>query len=125
MNKDKDIELLSAYLDGELSPDEIKQVEEKLSYRSELREKLSELQKVKDLTKSSLKNIPEAPYFETRLFSYLEGKSYRHKLKQWSPIVGFTALTVIIMLLLKFNPNFIQNIFEEQKLNLAGFIKRI
>ena len=118
-----DIELLSAYIDGELSPEEIKRLEEKLSYTPELREKLAELKKVKELTKASVKKIPEAPYFETRLFSYLEEKPYHQRIKRWSPVIGFTALTLLVMLLLKFNPDFIENIFEEQKLNLAGFYK--
>ena len=43
----KDIELLSAYLDGELSPEEVRLLEEKLSYTPELRDKLVELKRVK------------------------------------------------------------------------------
>jgi len=78
----KDIELLSAYLDGELSPEEIKQLEEKLSYTPELRDQLTELKRVKELTKSSINKIPEAPYFETRLFSYLEEKTNGNKIKK-------------------------------------------
>ncbi len=123
MNRDKDIEILSAYLDGELSPEEINQVEDKLGYTPELREKLAGLKKLRELTRFSIKRIPEAPYFETRFFAYLEDKPYRHKLRKWSPLIGFTALTLIVMLLLKFNPDFIENVFEEQKLNLAGFYK--
>ncbi len=119
----KDIELLSSYLDGELSPEEIKLLEEKLSYTSELRDKLAELKRVKELTRSSIKKIAEAPYFETRLFSYLEEKPYGNKIKKWSPVIGVSVLTVTLMLLLKFNPDFIENIFEEQKSNLAGFYK--
>jgi len=119
----KDIELLSAYLDGELSPDEIKQLEEKLSYSPELRDQLTELKRVKELTKSSINKIPEAPYFETRLFSYLEEKPYGNKIRKWSPVIGVAVLTVALMLLLKFNPDFLKNLFEEQKSNLAGFYK--
>ncbi|RPI75981.1 MAG: hypothetical protein EHM47_00990, partial [Ignavibacteriales bacterium] len=123
MNKEKDIELLSAYLDGELSNEEIKKLEEKLSLTPGLREKLAELKRIKDLTRVSIKKINEAPYFETRLFTSLESKPYRNILKKWSPVIGFTALTLIVMLVLKFNPDLIKNIFEEQKLSLAGFYK--
>lgn len=119
----KNIELLSAYIDGELSPGEVKELEEKLSYSSELRDKLEELKKIKDLTRTSVKRISESPYFETKLLARLEEKSGIVKIKKWSPVIGFAALTIIIMLLLKFNPNIFENIFEEQKLNIAGFYK--
>ena len=121
MNKDK--EILSAYLDGELSPEDEKQLEEKLSYTPELRDKLAELKRIKELTQSSIEKIPEAPYFETKFFSFLEDKSYADKIKKWLPVIGVAVLTVSLMVLLKFNPDFIRNIFEEQKSNLAGFYK--
>jgi len=120
---DKDFEMLSSYLDGELSPDDVKKIEEKISYTIELRNKLNELKKLKELTKTSIKRLPESPYFETRLFAYLEEKPYRYKIKKWFPVIGVTVLTITIMFFLKFNPGFIEEIFEEQKSNLAGFYK--
>lgn len=118
-----DIELLSAYLDGELSPEEEKRLEEKLSYTPALRDKLTELKRIKELTGISVKKIPEAPYFETSLFSYLDDKPNFGKIKKWSPVIGVAVLTVVLMILLKFNPDFLENIVEEQKSNLAGFYK--
>ncbi|HSP86970.1 MAG TPA: zf-HC2 domain-containing protein, partial [Ignavibacteriaceae bacterium] len=118
----RDIELLSSYLDGELSPEEIKLLEEKLSFTPALRDKLAELKRLKELTSSSINKIPEAPYFETRLFAELENPN-KSKIKKWSPVIGFAVLTIALMLVLKFNPDFIKNVFEEQKSNLAGFYK--
>jgi len=123
MNRKINPELLSAYLDGELSPEEVKRVEEELSYSPSLREKLAELKKIKEFTTTSIKSIPEAPYFETRLFAELDEKPFLVKIKKWVPAFGFTLLTIFIMILLKLNPDFINNIFEEQKMNLAGFYK--
>jgi translation elongation factor P/translation initiation factor 5A len=120
---DNDLELLSSYLDGEMSPEEAKNLEEKISYTPELRNKLDELKRLKKLTKSSIKKLPEAPYFETRFFAYIEGQPYRQKIKRWSPVIGITVLTLALMLILKLNPAFIENLFEKQKLNLAGFYK--
>lgn len=120
---DKDLELLSAYIDGEMSPEEVKKLEERISYTPELRNKLNRLRRLNELTKSSVKKLPEAPYFETRLFAYLEGKSNIQKIKKWFPVAGITVLTLALMLVFKLNPGFIENIFEEQKLNIAGFYK--
>ncbi len=120
---DKDFELLSSYLDGELSPEEVKKIEERISYTPELRNKLAELKRLKELTRSSIKELSESPYFETKLFAYFEEKPYRHKIKKWSPVIGVSVLTITIMFFLKFNPGFIEEIFEEQKSNLAGFYK--
>lgn len=119
----KDIELLSSYLDGELSAEEIKYIEEKLSYTPELRDKFEELKRLRELTKSSIKKLPETPYFETRLFAHLEEKSYKKRIKRWFPVAAVTMLTLSVMLALKFNPDFFEQMVEEQKLNIAGFYK--
>lgn len=120
---DKDIEVLSAYIDNELSPDEVRKLEEKISFSPELRKKLSELKRLKELTGSSVKKIPETPYFETRLFAVLHENPFKKRIKKWFPVSGLVVLTLALMLVLKFNPEFLQNIVEEQKSNLAGFYK--
>jgi len=120
---DKDIEILSAYVDDELSPEEVRELEEKISLSPQLRKKLAEIRRLKELTGSSFKRISEAPYFETRLFAALEENSFKRRMKKWLPVTGFVALTLSLMLVLKFNPEFLENIVEEQKLNLAGFYK--
>ena len=48
-------EMLSAYIDGELSDEEIKSLEEELKFSKELQDKLNELKRIKQLTVSSFK----------------------------------------------------------------------
>jgi len=122
-NIDKDIEILSAYIDDELSPEEVRILEEKISVSPQLKKKLAELKQLKGLTTSSIKRIPESPYFETRLFAVLEGNSFKRRIKKWLPVTSIVTLTLSLMLVLKFNPEFLENIVEEQKSNLAGFYK--
>ena len=104
---DKDIEILSAYIDDELSPEEVRELEEKISLSPQLRKKLAEIRRLKELTRSSFKRISEAPYFETRLFAALEENSFKRRMKKWLPVTGFVALTLSLMLVLKFNPEFL------------------
>jgi hypothetical protein len=122
-NLDKDIEILSAYIDDELSPEEIRILEEKISISPQLQKKLAELKRLKELTTSSVKKLPESPYFETRLLAVLEGSSLKRKIKKWLPVSSIVVLTLSLMLILKFNPGFFENIVEEQSSNLAGFYK--
>lgn len=122
-NMNNDIEILSSYIDDELSTEDVKKIEEKISYSPQLQKKLAELKRLKELTKSSAKKVSEAPYFETRLFAALEGKPFKGKIKGWLPVGGVVVLTLSLMLILKFNPGFLESIVEEQKSNLAGFYK--
>lgn len=125
MNKNyTDKELLSAYIDGELSLNEKKLVEEKIKSSLELQKELSDLKKIKELTSNSIDRISESPFFETRLFANINAdSSKRFNLKKWIPIGSLTLVTLALMAILKFNPNLINNIIEEQKSNLAGFYK--
>ena len=119
----EDLKLLSSYIDGELSPEEIEKLEKKIKSSLELQKHLEELKRLKELT-SAVKQIPESPFFETRLMAELENrKSSSYKIKKWYPAIGLAAVTVILMVVLKFNPEFINNIWEEQKTNIAGFYK--
>jgi hypothetical protein len=125
MEKDIKYEKLSAYLDGELSPQEKDKFEEEIALSQDLQKKLDELRKLKQLTSASVKKLPESPYFETRLFASLQGqKSSSHRFKRLSPFVGFAVLTVLLMIFLKFNPQVIDRLVEQQKTNLAGFYKQ-
>ncbi len=118
----KYFQMLSAYLDNELSENEKREVEEKLSLNKDLREKLNELKTVKNLTSSAYKPLPESPYLETRILASLKSeKSPAEKLRRWSPAIVFSMLTIALMLLLKFNPGFIDSVIETQKSNLASF----
>lgn len=119
-----DIELLSAYVDGELSPAEKKYIEEKIKTSLELQKELADLKKLKELTSASVDRISESPFFETRLFANLneESKS-KINLKKWIPISSLTVVTLALMAVLKFNPNLLDNIIKEQESNLVGFYK--
>ncbi|HRQ52607.1 MAG TPA: hypothetical protein PL018_00005 [Ignavibacteriaceae bacterium] len=124
MKRNKDIELLSAYVDGELSQPEKKYIEEKIKSSLELQKELSDLKKLKELTSTSVDRISESPFFETRLFANLNSKkSSKINLKKWIPITSLTIITLALMVVLKFNPNLIDDLIKQQKTNLAGFYK--
>jgi hypothetical protein len=120
----KYFELLSAYLDGELSPKEKEELEEKIKSSLELQKKLEDLKKIKKLTSNSFKPITPSPFFETRLFAAIDSKkSWYKRTLRWSPAIGLATAAVILMVVLKFNPQVLQNLLEEQKSNIAGFYK--
>ncbi len=121
-NLQKDFKFLSAYIDDELTPGEKSEIEEKLLSSRELQSKLKELKKIKELTSYSFKKIEENPYFETRVGAALGFNNHRKsKIKKWYPAIGFTIVTIALMLILKFNPTLIEDIVKQQKTNLTGF----
>jgi len=123
-NFNNDKEFLSAYLDGELSQEEKKYIEEKIKTSLELQKDLEDLKKLKNITASSIDRISGSPYFETRVMVALnQDTSSKAKFKKWIPVVALTVLTIGLMILLKFNPNLIDNLIEQQKSNIAGFYK--
>jgi len=122
--KAKDFELLSAYIDNELSYEEKVQLEKNIKSSLQLQKKLEDLKKIKQLTSSAYTKIPESPYFETRLFASLESnKPWHKKVLKWSPAIGLAFTTIIIMVVLKSNPEIFNNLLEQQKTNIAGFYK--
>lgn len=122
--KTKDFELLSAYLDNELSYEERVQLEENIKSSLQLQKKLEDLKRIKQLTSSAYNKIPESPYFETRLFASLDAKeSWYKKVLKWSPAIGLAFTTIIIMVVLKSNPETFNNLIDAQKSNIAGFYK--
>src|SRR5690606_38479007 len=121
---DKDKELISAYLDGELSLFEKKQIEEKIKGSLELQKALSDIKKLKELTNSSYERVSDSPYFETKLFANLNSKEKSaFNIRKWIPVSSFAVVAVALMLVLKFNPNLINDIIKQQKSNLEGFYK--
>lgn len=121
-NLNKDFEMLSAYIDGELSAEEIKVIEEKISLSKELQDKLAELKKIKKLTVSSISNIESDSFFETRLMANLNSeKSFKSRLRKWFPSIGFAILAVALMLFLKFNPTIINDVLKDQENNISNF----
>lgn len=124
MSKDvRNKELLSAYLDGELSQPEKAEVEKLLQTSLELKKQLEDLKKIKRFTQK-VKRVPESPYFETRLMAAIEGQKKDSKIKsRWLPATALAIVTIAVMLVLKFNPNFLNQVWNQQKVNLAGFYK--
>ena len=121
-NLKKDFEFLSAYIDDELTPSEKATVEGKLLSSKELQNKLNELKKIKELTSTSIKRIEENPYFDTRVNAAINFDNPRkNKIKKWYPAIGFTIVTIILMIVLKFNPSLIDDLVQQQKTNLSGF----
>ncbi len=121
----KKYEMLSAYLDNELSDAEVKKLEEELKSSKELRDKLDELKRVKQLTVSSAKTISENPNFETRLAATMRtSKPFWLRLNKMAPIISVVAASLVLMIVLKYNPRIINNILNRQKSNLTAFYKQ-
>jgi hypothetical protein len=118
-------EVLSAYLDNELSDEEVKKLEEELQFSKELQEKLAELKKIKQLTVSSISPVKENPYFETRLAANLKIKNpWYYKLKRYYPVYSVVALSLILMVVLRYNPKIIDTLLDQQKSNITAFYKQ-
>lgn len=120
-----DYEKLSAYIDGELPLSEKNELEREISLSPELKKKLIELKKIKELTEGTYKKLPESPYLETRILSNLKQyKGTRSFIrKTWLPVSGLVVVTIILMIFLKYNPSILNKIVQEQSSNLAGFYK--
>ena len=103
----KDLELLSAYLDGELSQEEKQIIEDKIKSSIELQNELAYLKKIKETTSSAYSKLDESPYLETRVSAKLsEKRSFGSLIYKWSPAIAVGVLTIGVMALLKFNPDF-------------------
>jgi len=120
----KDIkELLSAYIDGELSPAEKAAVEKLLETFLELRKQLEDLKNINLLTKR-IKRIPESPFFDTRLMAAIEGQKGKSSgISRWLPAMALAVVTIAIMVVMKINPDFINQMWSQGKENIAGFYK--
>ncbi|MCW8804341.1 MAG: hypothetical protein OQK57_08085, partial [Ignavibacteriaceae bacterium] len=119
----QNMELLSAYIDDELSQPEKAGVEKLLASSLEMQKNLEDLKKVKQLA-SIVKRVPESPYFETRLMAAIEGqKSEPSGIKRLAPVAALVVVTIAIMVVLKLNPGFIDHMWEDQKVAIAGFYK--
>lgn len=117
----QEYEMLSAYIDGELTKEEVKYIEDKLAVSKDLQQKLTELKRVKELSQSSFQKVADSPYFETKLIASLNSEhSSGFKMKRWIPVLGISLATVVLMLFLKSNPKFFDTIIEEQKTKFAG-----
>ena len=123
-NNRYDIEMLSVYLDGELSPKEKIYIEEKIKSSLELQRMLDELKKLKAITSEAKPHLTESYYFEARLTASLNSSENKlEKIKKWIPAFIFTSIAAALIFVLSFNPSFLMNIIEKQKGNLADFYK--
>lgn len=120
-DKRKIEELLSAYIDRELSYDERKKLEEKIKSSPELQKKLLDLENIKNLTASSYKKLEENPYFETRLNVNLNNPRSKFAVRKWMPAFSIVVLTLAVMLVLKLNPNLVGDLVSSQKANIENF----
>ncbi len=120
----KKYEMLSAYVDNELSDADRKKLEEELKFSKELQEKLAELKKLKQLTFSSVKSVEENPFFETRLAAAMRIKNpWYTKIRKLAPVLSIVAVSIILMVVLKYNPQIINRILEQQRSNISAFYK--
>ncbi|MHB8581115.1 MAG: hypothetical protein ACYDA4_14835, partial [Ignavibacteriaceae bacterium] len=121
----KKYELLSAYVDNELSDIEIKKLEDELRFSKDLQEKLSDLKKVKELTSTSIKSLPENHYFDTRLSAKIRNDDpWFFRMRKYFPVAGIVALSIAVMVVLKVNPGIVNHLFEKQKSNISDFYKQ-
>lgn len=119
-----DFEMLSAYLDGELSQSDKKYIEEKIKTSLELQNELAKLKKLKSVMSTSMGKVSDSPYFETRVLASINQETKTGiNLKNWVPVAAIVIVTLGLMILLKFNPKFIDQLVKEQKENIAGFYK--
>lgn len=120
----KEYEMLSAYIDGELNESDVKNLEDKLAVSKDLQIKLAELKKLKQLVHTSAEKANKSPYFETKLISQLADKqTSKFNLKKWTPVIGIAAATIILMIFLKSNPQFFEDVIDQQKSMLSGLYK--
>lgn len=112
--------LLSAYLDNELSDSEKEYIEKRLQTSVELRNKLEELKRVKETTADCKTELPSNDYFEQKVMSaLLEDKPKSLFSKKWVPAFGVAVASLVIILSLNINFEFIKSFFENQK-NLSS-----
>ncbi|MCK9426495.1 MAG: hypothetical protein M0Q21_10695 [Ignavibacteriaceae bacterium] len=115
-------EQLSAYLDDELPKYERDLLEDKLISSAELRKELEENKKVKKLL-SSLKRLPDDEYFATRLMEKIKGEKKSENLFSFlkKPVVAFGIISISLMGILKFYPDFFPTFLSKQKSNIIDF----
>lgn len=122
-DNDKILQLISSYVDNELSSEEMLRVEGMISKSLEYQKILEDYKKLKSLT-ASVKRLDPSPYFETKLMAEIESSGSRSKrIFKYYPVAALLVVTFGIMTLLKFNPDFMSNLWEQQKSSIAGFYK--
>lgn len=122
-----DFILLSAYLDNELSDLEKEYIEKKLSTSIELRNKLEELRRIKNLSGSCHTELKENEYFEQKVLStLLEDKPKFSFNKRWLPAFGIVAVLLLVFFSVNLNPEFFKSFidnYKDSKSNYQGNLK--
>lgn len=115
----KEFELISAYIDNELSLEESERIKEKISSDKEYKEKYEELKKIKLLT-SSIEPIAPSPYFETKFDPNIKS-GFAANFKKYAPVYGLVTITLFLMILMKFNPSSVKDMIQNQTANVLDF----
>lgn len=118
----KDLEKISAYIDGGLSDTERAYIEERIATSKEYKKIYDEYVALKQSV-SSLPSLPEDLYFETRLMQRIseEKSSFLKIILTKKPVLVFSLLTIFLMLLLREYPDFLNDSINEGQKNLAAF----
>lgn len=118
----KDLEMISAYLDGELSGTDKDYIEQKLQQSPTMRSSLAELRMAKQAV-TAVPPLPEDPYFETRLMQNLLVQ--KHGVSAFfssrKPALVLATFTLVFLVVFKFQPNLFDEVLENNKANLASF----
>lgn len=119
----KNIEVqLSAYLDGELPKHEKDIIEDKILTSTVLRSEVEEGKKVKEQL-ASLKRLPDDEFFSSRLMERIKNEKKSDQIFSFlkKPVIAFGIISISLMGVLKFYPNFFPTFFSKQKSNLVDF----
>ncbi|MDP3149238.1 MAG: hypothetical protein Q8N83_08950 [Ignavibacteria bacterium] len=115
-------EQLSAYLDDELPKHEKDILEDKIISSPVLQSDVEAGRKTKEYV-SSLKRLPEDEYFAARLIEKIKSEKSSHKIFSFlkKPVIAFGIISISLMGVLKFYPNFFPSFLSKQKSNLVDF----
>jgi len=115
-------EQLSAYLDDELPKHEKEIIEDKLLTSTVLRSEAEEGRKVKEQL-ASLKHLPEDEYFASRLVERIKSEKKSDKIFSFlkKPVIAFGIVSISLMGVLKFYPDFFPTFLSKQKSNIVDF----
>lgn len=117
-------ENLSAYLDGELSPEERFEIEELLRTSAQAQEELRKIKLLKE-TVQNFKTLPADEYFESRLLPKLKsGYSFYHRFSVPRPAILFAGATLLLMLVLRTNLSFFESWFSQGRSDLEALYSK-
>lgn len=118
----RDKELLSAYLDDELSFTEREMLERRLKTSPELQAELKRLSNLRNRI-AGIDPLPADPWFETRLMERIatDKKAPLSFIMRYSPAIGFAALSVVLMIVFAVQPTFLDDVYNTQRDSIEEF----